>query len=107
MIQTPCSSRSTHRHGGIRSSLASATGPGPVWPTGIAFGFGLRTRNKGGEVTVEVTQRYAAAQQEGELHRPAVGWQRLYPTFPHIPFVLGFPYQMYETQQFRESCSLR
>ncbi len=32
---------------------------------------------------------YRPPPQEGELHRPAVGWQRLYPTFPHILFVFG------------------
>jgi hypothetical protein len=32
---------------------------------------------------------YRPPQVEGELHRPAVGWQRHYPTFPHILFVFG------------------
>ena len=32
---------------------------------------------------------YRPPPQEGELHRPAVGWQRLYPTLPHILFVFG------------------
>ena len=32
---------------------------------------------------------YRPPPQAGELHRPAVGWQRLYPTFPHILFVFG------------------
>ncbi|MEZ5176675.1 MAG: replication-relaxation family protein [Acidimicrobiia bacterium] len=32
---------------------------------------------------------YRPPPQEGELHRPALGWQRHYPTFPHVLFVFG------------------
>ncbi len=32
---------------------------------------------------------YKPPPQEGELHRPPLGWQRQYPTYPHVLFVFG------------------
>ncbi len=32
---------------------------------------------------------YRPPAQEGQAHRPAIGWQRRYPTFPHVLFVFG------------------
>jgi len=32
---------------------------------------------------------YRPPPEDGQAHRPAIGWQRRYPTFPHVLFVFG------------------